>query len=409
MFDLDKWKEIFDTISKNKLRTFLTGFSVAWGIFMLIVLLASGEGLKNGIIKQFGGDAQNTITFYGGNTTIPYKGLKTDRYIQFTNDDYNYIKHHIKGIEYISTTYRDYNTYEVSYKTEHLGYRIIPTMPEHEQLEKMEILQGRFVNQIDIEQMRKVCTIGINVKNALFNQENPLGKDVLINNTFYKVVGVFNDKGREENDRVYTPITVTQKMYGNTNHINQLWVSITPQCVTNTKQIENEIKFYLAKKHNYNINDPNAIYVNNNIENIQSTIQMISGIKVFVTIIGLFTLMSGIIGISNIMTVVVKERTKEIGIRKAIGATPISIILLIMQESVFITFISGVIGMLCGLILIFCINYFKFNSEYFVNPNVNTSVAINALLLIVISGAIAGIIPSRKATKVEVIESLRAD
>lgn len=409
MFQRDNWQEIFQTISKNKLRTILTSLSVAWGIFILIILLGAGAGLRNGAQSQFGNDAANSIWIEGGETSAAFKGMKPGRTIQLKNEDYSLLHNNLDGIEYASAVYNRRQTENFTYKKEHANFIVRSCMPEHFKLEKANILKGRFINQNDIDECRKVCAIGLPVKEALFKDEDPIGKFLNAGGTQYKVVGYFNDPGRGDNDRIYVPVSTAQKVYNGKDDLGNIWFSTKGADVKLSGQMTSEIRNTLARKYNFDPNDLNAVGIfDNNIE-YNRIMNMLDGIKWFVLIIGALTLLAGMIGVCNIMLIVVKERTKEIGIRKALGATPGSIVGQIILEAVFITSISGYAGMILGIGLIEAANSLEMDSEFFKHPEVDFGTAIKSVISLVVVGAIAGWIPARKAAKVQPVEALRAD
>jgi putative ABC transport system permease protein len=407
MFDLDKWQEILGTIKKNKLRTFLTAFSVAWGIFIFIILLAAGQGLKNGAQSQFGNDAANSIWVDGGQTSMAYDGYKPGRSIQLTNADFYHIKNTVNGVDHASAVYDGRGSKTLSYKNEHAGFTVRSCAPDHNLLEKAKIVEGRFINEIDLKEFRKVCVIGLPVKDALFKKENPINKFIDVSGTKFKVVGVFNDPGKGDNDRIYIPLLTAQRIYNGKDNINVIWASTGTVSTEYSEQMVKDIRNSLSKKYHFNPADMNAVGVFNNNVEYKRIMGMLDGIKIFVFIIGIFTLIAGVVGVSNIMMIVVKERTKEIGVRKALGASPLSIVALIIQESVFITSIAGYIGLMLGIGVVELIKYFKLEGDFFKNPDVDLSIAITAVVLIVIAGALAGFFPAIKASKVEPINALR--
>lgn len=407
MFDLDKWQEILATIQKNKLRTFLTAFSVAWGIFILIILLAAGQGLKNGAQSQFGNDAANSIWVDGGQTSMAFDGYKPGRSIQLTNSDFYHIKNSVDGVDHASAVYDGKAGKILSYKNEHTGFTVRSCAPDHYLLEKAKIVNGRFINENDFREYRKVCVIGTPVRDALFKKEDPIDKMIDVSGTQYKVVGVFNDPGKGDNDRIYIPLLTAQRIYSGKDHINVIWASTGTVSAENSEKIVTTIRNSLAKKYHFNPADMNAVGVFNNNVEYKRIMGLLDGIKIFVFIIGIFTLIAGVVGVSNIMMIVVKERTKEIGVRKALGASPLSIVSLIIQESVFITSIAGYVGLMLGIGLVELIRYFGLEGDFFKNPEVDLSIAIIAVILIVIAGALAGLFPAIKAARVEPITALR--
>lgn len=410
MFDRDKWQEIIHTISKNKLRTFLTGFSVAWGIFMLIVLLGSGTGLQNGVKDTFKDTATNSIWVFSGQTSVPYKGLKPGRFIRFDNADYDLIADRTPGV--IESSGRFYlGSNEITYGGEHGTFNIRTVHPGHQFIEKTNTIQGRFLNDIDISERRKVASIGTLVRDVLFKKgENPIGKYIQVSGVPFKVVGVFEDEGGEnEQEVLYLPISTAQMVFNGADRVNMFMFTIDENAgVEESQAMVDKVTKQMAEIHNFDPEDERAIRFWNNIESFLQFQNLFDGIRLFIWVIGIMTIIAGIVGISNIMMIVVKERTKEIGVRKALGATPWSIISLIMMESVLITAVSGYIGLVLGVGLIELVSSFvPPDSQFFQNPEVNFTVAITATIILVVAGTLAGLIPARKAASIRPIVALR--
>jgi putative ABC transport system permease protein len=407
MFDPDKWQEIFATIRKNKLRTFLTGFSVAWGIFMLIVLLGSGNGLQNGIEYQFQSDATNTLWLYPGSTTLAYKGMKAGRQINFTNEDYDFVKENIPGVEEISARYYYWQNRIISYKKKFGSFDLICVHPDMQLIEKIIIDQGRMLNQVDLVRRRKVVIIGLPVKEALFKKgENPLGEYIKVNGVPFQVVGVFTDRNDRGQQRLYLPISTAQMIFNGGNKINNLTIT-TNFSVEESETLEQTLRTKLAKRHRFNSEDKSALYIGNTLREFKQFQNMFMGIKLFVTVIGLFTIIAGVVGVSNIMIIVVNERTKEIGIRKAIGATPWSVVFLIIFESVVITAFAGYFGLVTGIGLLEIVDKFMPASDFFRNPEVDFTIAVSATIVLVFSGLLAGLFPAIKAARIIPVLALR--
>ncbi len=409
MFDRDKWQEILYTISKNKLRTFLTGFSVAWGIFMLIVLLGAGSGLNNGVKDRFKDTASNSIWVFGGQTALPHDGLKPGRFIFFNNRDFDEISQNTAGVEKSSGRYYLGNS-NVSYDGESRTFSIRTVHPEHQFIEKTNNIKGRFINKIDIEEYRKVASIGSLVEKALFkNGEEPIGQYIQVNGIPFKVIGVFEDEGGEnEQEILYLPISTAQKVFNGGEHINMFMFTIDENAgVAESKEMETIVRQKMAERHNFSIEDSRAIRFWNNVENFLKFQNLFRGIEGFIWIIGIMTIIAGIVGISNIMTIVVKERTKEIGIRKALGATPWSVISLILMESILITSVAGYIGLVLGVGVIELASQFIPENEYFLNPTIDFRVAIWATIILITAGALAGLFPARRAASIRPIVALR--
>jgi putative ABC transport system permease protein len=410
MFDIDKWQEIFSNIRKNRLRTFLTGFSVAWGIFMLIVLLGAGNGLENGVRNQFSRDAINSIWLNTGKTSLAYQGYQPGRELKFTNEDYTLISDKYARAEHMSARMHLWNINLISYKNNYGNFNVKGVHPEMIYPEKISLLRGRFLNNKDIDEHRKVACIGKKMVEELFKKEEPLGKDINVNGVLFKVVGVFFDGGGDQdNRRAYLPVSTCQRAFTGNTQIDQVVMSIDESEVDKSEEMVKELRTLLSARHHFDPNDQKAIFVWNNLTEYKKIMGLMSGIKLFVWIIGIGTLIAGIVGVSNIMMIVVKERTVEIGIRKALGASPWSIITLILQEAVFITSLFGYIGLMLGVFLLEAFKKYIPDSDFFSKPEVDLSVALYAMLLLVIAGLFAGFLPARKAASVQPIEALRGE
>ena len=405
MFDLDKWQEIFETIRKNKLRTILTGFSVSWGIFMLIILLGSGNGLQNGVLDQFKRDAVNSIWIYSGRTSMAFSGMQPGRRIQFTNEDYNRTKDSGLDVDKISSRFSIYRNNLISYKSEYVTYNIIAVHPDTEALENTTNTKGRFLNDIDVENNRKVVAISTIVEEALFKRENPLGKYIKINGIPFQVIGTFTDHSERDLQRVYVPISTAQMVFNGANRISNMSFTTNTHDIEALEKMEEHLRQNFASRHKFDPKDRRAIWINNNMEDYQRTMALFAGIRIFVWIIGAFTIIAGIVGVSNIMIIVVRERTREIGIRKAIGATPNSIVGLVLLESVLITSVAGYLGLVMGVVLLEVLAPHT-QIEFFMNPSVDLEVGLTATAVLVFAGLLAGFFPAWKAANVKPIEAL---
>lgn len=408
MFDLDKWQEIFSTISKNKLRTFLTGFSVAWGIFMLIILQGAGNGLQKGVQTQFQGSATNSMWIWSGQTSKPYAGMQPGRYVRMTNEDYEYIGNHIEGIDKLSARFNTSSNNIISYKNESGTYSVRSVHPDYLYIERLEIPEGRFINKFDLLNYRKSVVISTKVKEEIFKQEEAIGKYINVNGVPFKVVGLFTDASNnsENMHMVYLPITTAQRVFSGSNRINLIALTVGDASVETSKEIESEIKSTLAARHNFDPTDERAIGSWNSTEAFDQFVRLFSSISLFVWVIGIGTIIAGVVGVSNIMMIVVKDRTKEIGIRKAIGATPGSVVSLVMQEAILITAFAGYVGLVLGVALLELVSG-NIDTPFFKHPQVDIGVAIGATVLLVVAGALAGFFPARRAASIRPIEALR--
>ncbi|MCG6189176.1 ABC transporter permease [Maribellus maritimus] len=418
MFDIDKWQEILSTIKKNKMRTFLTGFSVAWGIFMLMILLGAGNGLSNGVSENFKRDAINAMWLWSGKTSIPYQGMKEGRQIRLTNNDYDIIKD-LPGIEYTSGRYYiGGNTF--SYGNEYGEYTAITCHPDLKEVESIEIIKGRFVNEVDLKQTRKSVVLGKDIYDALFKDKEAIGEYVRINNIPFKVVGICMEGGGTRHRNAYIPVSTGQKVFNGSNRLHNFALTVDAKTIEESQVIETRVRERLARKHKFDSTDESALGSYNKLEDVIETMKIFQAIKIFIWIIGIGTLIAGVVGVSNIMLIVVKERTKEIGIRKAIGASPASVVGLILLESILITTIAGYIGLVLGTGLMEGVNFFV-EQQYaasaatnggngdtlFRNPTVNLNVAMAATMLLVFAGTLAGFIPAKRASRIKPIEALR--
>ena len=408
MFDRDLWSEIFNSIKKNKLRTFLTGFSVAWGIFILVLLLASVNGMKNGFTAQFNDDATNAIFITPAITTMPYDGLEEGRRVKFTNQDVAYIKANFKDeVEYITPRYR--RGVNVSYKKETGSYSLRAVAPDHKEIEKSIIQSGRYININDVESKLKVVVIGRKVREDIFGTEDPLGKTIVMNNSTFRVIGVFIDEGNDREERyIYAPVTTIQRLYSNTDEINQIALTYNPKFTfAEAINFSDVLEILMKRKHRIHPEDQGALYLNNSARGF-SDISNFTNLLTWVSIgVGILILLAGIVGIGNILVFIIKERTKEIGIRKALGARPSQVVNLVILESIFITSLSGAIGMFFAMLIISIIGPY-IDVPAFSNPSVKISTIATATIILIISGILAGLLPAVRAASVKPIIALRA-
>lgn len=421
MFDLDRWKEIISALKKNRLRSFLTAFGVFWGIFMLIVMAGAGKGLENGITQGVGQIATNSFFMWTNKTSEPYKGFRRGRYWNFNNEDVEFIRKNIAEADIVSPRLfaggggGGTNTI----RGERSGaFFIKGDYPEWNDIDPATVLNGRWLNKVDIMQKRKVCVIGVKVQEEMFRMdEDPIGEYLRVNGVYYQVVGVIkpvsniNMNGRTE-ESIFMPFSTMQVAYNYGNHVHVMGITAKPGF--SASFVEDKVIKALKERHKIAPNDVQAIAHINLEKQFKQFSSLFNGIKILTWIVGIGTLLAGVIGVSNIMLVIIKERTQEIGVMRAIGATPRAVIGQIISESVFLTTLAGYIGLFTGIVLLEGFNYLlkmaeqNGSNEVFIkNPEINLSVAIACLLVLIVSGAIAGYIPARRAVRIKPIDALR--
>ncbi len=422
MFDLDRWNEIWHALMKNKVRSLLTAFGVFWGIFMLIVMAGAGNGLSNGIVEGVGKFATNSAFLWTNRTGEPYKGFKRGRYWNMDSEDLKIIKEKVPEVQILSPKNFGSNNNSGPNTVRGLkngSFNIKGDYPEYVQIDPVTVEQGRWINQIDIMEKRKVCAIGTKVFETMFESgENPLGEYLKISGVYYQVIGVIkpetrvNINGRTE-ESVFIPFTTMQQTYNMGNDVHFLAITSIPGVPVSV--VEEKVKDIIKKRHSISPSDTQAINSVNIEKQFMQMRGLFLGISILTWIVGIGTLMAGVIGVSNIMLVIVKERTKEIGVQRALGARPVTIISQIMLESVALTTIAGYIGLSLGVGLLELINRImesqpKSSEEvFFRNPEVSISVAVASLIVLIVAGLFAGSIPAKRALQIKPIEALREE
>ena len=420
---MDYLQEIFATLRKNKLRTTLTGLSVSWGIFILIVLLGASNGLKNGVTANFEHRAVNRINMWTGITSMPYQGLKSGRNLKFSEQEISVVEDKIKESRLV--TARSNRTQNISYGTEYGSYQINGVMPSYAEMEKLvfEPGNGRFFNHLDYTQRSKVIVIDKQMAEVLFKEKSPLGEYVKVGQLMFKVIGVNSKKEQWGGPVAYIPFSTMQVVFNTDKKFYQLAFTVEGlETTAENERFNKSLRNLMGRQLKFDPEDSQALWVNNSQSDYIETMKIFGGVNLFVTIVGILTLIAGIVGVSNIMLVSVKERTREIGIRKAIGAPPASILTSIILESIIITAIFGYIGMFLGIGVTEIMNFITEQAanvaqsadggpqmSVFKNPTVNIGYAIFATVLLVISGVIAGYLPARKAVKIKPIEAMRQE
>ena len=410
MFDLDRWREIFQSINKNKLRSIMSGFTVAFAILLFTLLFGVVSGLKNTFEGAFVDTAVNSMIVRVWKTSKPFKGLQSGRRIQLKNPDYNYLAEKYDSKIDLMTA-RIFKNFSISYKNKQDNYSITAVHPDHQFLEKTIITEGRYINQLDINESSKVIVIGRLVKSDLFGEKPALGKRVNVGGISYKVIGIFSDDGGDNEERIsYIPVTTAQKLYGNNDYLNQIRIGYNEdlnldEAIAFGKLVERDMR----SKLDIHPDDQSALSVRNMAEVSKGVDVFMIALFFIVIFIGSGTLIAGIIGISNIMIFVIKERTKEFGIRKALGAKPSSIVGMVVQESVLITTIAGYLGLTLGTYVLSLIGN-SLEKDYFIkDPSVSQGLVVGATFVLIISGLIAALVPARKASQIKPVVALRAD
>ncbi|MDY6790435.1 MAG: ABC transporter permease [Thermodesulfobacteriota bacterium] len=418
IFDKDNWQEIFSALKKNKLRAVLTAFGVFWGVFMLIIMLGSGNGLQNGAIKDFKKIATNSVFIWPRQTTISYKGFPQGRRFRFNNDDIKALKDNIPEIKYIAPRnklggHRGINN--VNRGEKNGAFSIYGDFPEIYFIKLMDITDGRFMNHLDLKEKRKVAVIGNRVYKILFGPgEKPIEKYIKIQGVHFKVVGVFNSKAvgdeeEEENQAIFIPFTTFQQAFNFGNRVS--WFSLTSVKDVPVSKVEKKAIALLAARHHVAPNDTLAFGHWNTEKEFLKFVGLFRRIRILVWFVGTMTLIAGIIGVSNIMLVIVKERTREIGIRRAVGATPWKIISNIILESVLLTAFAGYFGLVAGVGMLETVSkglkMFGRSTDMFQNPEVDFQIAVIALIVLIISGILAGMIPAHRAVSIKPVYAIR--
>jgi len=419
LLSIDRWAEVFDTIRRNKLRTALTMIAVSWGIFVLVFLLGLGKGLDNGLRHTFARDATNGIWMAAAKTSLAHEGYDVGRKLTFDNRDYQRAKSakvpgpdgqgidHISGQFYIRGGQFGGGEMITKYNNKANPFQINAVHPDAIYLAAQMVESGRFLDVVDIEQRRKSAVIGRGVRDFLFKDESPLGKWITVVGVPFQVVGVFSGEGDAEQERqIYIPVTTAQLAFNGADHLGMLEFTIGDADADQAKVIADQVVAQLAERHHFDPKDPQAVRVHNNVEQFQRFSKMFLAISIFVVFIGVLTLLAGVIGVSNIMMIAVKERTKEIGVRKALGATPNSIIAMIIQEAIFLTGVAGLLGLSAGVALLELVNR-AVQNEFIRNPAIDLRVGVAATIGLVVAGALAGFFPARAAARVNPVHTLR--
>lgn len=416
MFDLDLWTEIVSALKKNRLRSFMTAFGVFWGIFMLIVMSGAGRALENGVLDGVRAFATNSAFFWTERTSVPYEGFQRGRRWNYENTDIQYIRENVKEVEYISPRlFGEQQGGNNTIRGERTGaFNIYGDYPDYFKIDQWSVNKGRLINEIDILQNRKVCVIGERVEEVMFEKdENPVGQYLKISGVYFQVVGVIHAEtrinfGGKKEETIIIPFSTMQTAYNYGDVVH--FFSVTSKKGTKVSDLEEKLKKILKERHKVAPDDLQAIGSFNIEKEFVKFNALFLGIQVLTWIVGIGTLLAGVIGVSNIMLVIIKERTQEIGIQRAIGATPATVIKHIVAESVFLTVMAGYIGLSLGVGVLEILNRILLSAGdemFFRNPEVNLTMALSALAVLVVSGIFAGLIPAKRAVSIKPIDAIR--
>ena len=417
MFDLDKWKEIWATLRSNRLRTFLTAFGVFWGILMLMAMLGFGSSIQSGSQKQMKGMATNLLFVWGQQTTQAFDGLPSGRGVRFDTDDIE-ILGRLDSIEWLAPRLQLggwMNNFTVSHDSKVGTFTVMADYPQLRHIIAFEYTAGRFINERDIAEQRKVAVIGKAVRDQLFDEaDNPIGKYVQISGVYFQVVGITGtlrsgQMGDRDANTIFVPFTTLKTAFKMGNRVG--FFAMTAKPGTDGPELERQVREALTRHHRIAPDDELAIGSFNMFVMFGKFQTFFLVLQVVSWIVGGATLLAGVVGVSNIMLITVKERTKEIGVRKALGATPFSIVSMVMKESIVLTALAGLAGVAFGVFLLA-------GAEFAINampdsplgpPNVSLATVLQAVAVLVVSGAFAGIMPASHAASIKPIEALRAE
>lgn len=413
-FDYDKWKEIFESLGRHKLRTFLTALAVWWGIFMLVLLVGLSNGLKNSFERDFSKGAKNALFMWGDRTSMSYNGLKPGRRIEFDMRDYETLINDTEGVDIVSGRFNFWGDYSVTRNNKSFSYNVQAVHPSIKKIQFNNLEKGRFINNNDIDNTRKTIVVGNQIILDLFEKdEEPIGEFIRIKGTEYMIVGV-SEKGERdwENRNIFLPITTAQRIHAGRDRVHSFALTIDAQSIEEVEIIEANIRSKMAMNHQFDPEDVQAVGMWNKLEKFQEFQMIFTGMQFFTWFVGIGSIIAGMIGVSNIMLIVVKDRTREIGVRKALGATPRDIISMIVTEAILLTSVSGYLGLLMGFGLINGLAYLQeaqgIDLDYFYNPSVDFGAVVIALLVLIISGALSGLIPAIQAVKVNPVVAMKS-
>lgn len=416
LLSIDRWIEVIELHRRNPLRTGLTAFSVAWGVFMLILLLAFGDGLENSLRWSFRDDAINSIWIWPGRATVPYQGLPINRSVQLTDDDTELIRS-LPESEAVTARFIP-SGQTISYQGRAGDFDIRATHPDHQILEGTLMLSGRFLNPRDLEERRKVAVIGLRVAEFLFPGRDPvqapLGERIRVGGLAFRVVGVFEDVGGErEMQKVYLPITTAQAAFGGRDRVNMVMFTVGPPDIDAAsldlaEQAVNGVRTGLSGLHLVSPDDRGALRIRDNLSRYSDVQAVFVWLRGFTWVVGLGTVFAGIVAVGNILLISVKERTAELGLRKALGARPVDLMVMVVQEALVLTTLAGWAGLVAGIGVLELARRFLPENETLRDPNVDLGSVLLATAALVIAGTLAGLVPARRAATIPPVEALRS-
>ena len=412
MFDLDRWEEIWQTISRNRKRSIMTAFGVFWGIFMLTIMLGAGLGLKNALFSQLGDMSVNSCFFWGGRTSIPYKGLPSGRYWQIENEDLAAIKKQVPNVRSVGSVIWG-SEYKFSRNDKKGDYSLVGYNPDFQQISPQPIRFGRFFNEIDMEQQRKVCILTEQVWLDLFpGGEDPVGSTIRMNNMYLTVIGMIKvpDRGfRFHGDKsVLMPVSTMQQMYNMGHKLHSVAVAANDDA--DIKEVETNIKQLVFARHTISPDDTKAVYSQNLGEQVNKFNSLFGGIGTLTWIVGIGTLLAGLVGVSNIMLVIVRERTQEIGVRRALGARPRIIISQIMSESFVLTFVAGIFGLALAVALLSgAESVLTASAGRPIRPQISFGTGMLSMTVLILGSLLAGILPASRALRIKPVDAIREE
>lgn len=400
--------ETFDSLARHGLRTVLTLLSVGWGTFVLVLLLGAGDGLSNTAGEEFKDDAVNSIWVFRGDTSRPWDGLPVGRRVQFDNGDLPALRSAIPRIEHLTGRFFVWGAQKVTWETRAVDVEVRSVHPDHRYLENTLLVHGRWLDDLDVTGKRKVAVVGRPVAEQLFRGLDPLGRWITVASVPFEVVGVFDDEGDEsESKMVYLPISTAQAAYGGYDRVHAILMTVGDAGVEESYGIEEQVRQQLAARHRFDPTDARAVRIRNNIEGFAQIQRVLSLLRAFVWVVGLGTMTAGLVGVSNILLVSVRERTAEFGLRMALGATPRGIVAGVVTEAVLLTSVAGYGGIVLGVFCIVAWNLWMPENEYLKDPTVHTGTALLAGALLVAAGALAGAMPAWRAASIHPVEALR--